>query len=727
MMFKRKEDALVAFISLVFVLVLATSVYAIGIEMFSPFNTTYNTSVVQLNWTADESVSSCLYSLNGASNVSLCSPENELNDTLASKNISWVGYGSNIEHIFLPKYANITSAVWNMQGYLGTQVSDQSNTVGADQQCCQTNCEAQQFTAGATGYLIALDVRLSSPNISANSWMTVQIISDNSGDPGSTNITTQKTIKNSSSSGGTFFYLGWQTSETSIVTSGTKYWIKRCDTYDTDLFTKGQVNESDFTDTANIYSGGIFKKRDPFPHGNGSWISIARDVIFETYVQQYPSEVALDIANNGNIDNLTAGDFTYNWIFDLNVTALNRYLNSCTIGSSFLCEVPINVTSNTSGKMDITAINVTWDNLPNTTLTAVLNSNGVILWVNGTSSAVNITERYFSYKNYANVTVTAPDTSTQYTYTNKAGENESLSLTVTSTGDSNSTVVFNTTGNLSNSSLFIVTFFTDTLILTANATVYLPLNITANASTNGTYTGNITWETTDEANDFSGVIEVTATISATAGDVSFITSTFNINTNAGLTVNSFFRVENLGDANLTECNASLSTSVSLVSTFNMTAFTIAINESQQFVMTLSDMSEGLDPSSILSLTCNTAEGTDSDSITGSIFVQASEAGAGGGGAAIEEPPPIDIPGAIEEIEAAVLVPIIGPFSIFNIIVILAAVWYIVGRYRKFKRLQGQDYILIIAVIILTIFITLSTLDYFALDQIQDTVTGAGLI
>ena len=237
---------------------------------------------------------------------------------------------------------------------------------------------------------------------------------------------------------------------------------------------------------------------------------------------------------------------------------------------------------------------------------------------------------------FGNITATTPDGDQDWEYSQIAGETESFNLSFTTTGNINSSVNFTLSGDLANSSRFTVVFDPEIVIVVPSETSKTTVNITSNISLpSGTYTGEIIWHSQNTTE--TGIINVTIYISSASGDVNIVNTTFSISMYKDTTTQRHFYIENNGNYNLTNCNMSFSSIISTTVNWSMNSFTIPVGQSVTVTMNLTANEIGADDSAKVSVSCiATVEGgTDSDTITGTLFVTQYQAPtpteAGGGG------------------------------------------------------------------------------------------------
>ena len=113
-------------ILILFLIILFFSSNILAIDEISPNitiifpenNSILNYTHIWLNWTADETLDWCVYSLNGAANDTSICLQTELNDSSIEKNLSYSSAGSQLVYIKIPKNSNVTSAYLNLSGFV---------------------------------------------------------------------------------------------------------------------------------------------------------------------------------------------------------------------------------------------------------------------------------------------------------------------------------------------------------------------------------------------------------------------------------------------------------------------------------------------------------------------------------------------------------------------------------------------------------------------------------
>lgn len=222
---------------------------------------------------------------------------------------------------------------------------------------------------------------------------------------------------------------------------------------------------------------------------------------------------------------------------------------------------------------------------------------------------------------------------TTKTFSQVAGEEELFNLTLSHTGNNNNTIDFNIIGEINITENFTITFEEDPTIVEESETQYILVNITSNSSLDsGTYTGNITYNRTEDGEN--GIIEVSISISISAGNIYLTPETIDgASMNSDQIVTRILTINNTGTRILENCNFTIDTGLSSYTTFSNTSFDIDVNNESNVTMTVTTPSIGVYDTTI-TLTCiATAEGgldTDTSSFLAIVTIPVVTGGSSGG-------------------------------------------------------------------------------------------------
>lgn len=221
------------------------------------------------------------------------------------------------------------------------------------------------------------------------------------------------------------------------------------------------------------------------------------------------------------------------------------------------------------------------------------------------------------------------------TFSQIAGESETFNLTLSHDGNNNNTIDFNITGDINITSNFTIIFEEDPTIVEESETQYILINITSNLGlTSGTYTGNITWNRTEDGT--TGVIEITVYISSQVADIvltPIIVAKSLYNT---ASTTQTYIVNNTGNYNATHCNMSVSDGISSYTVFNSSDFTINISEPVSVLMTITNPAIGIYTSNVVVTCIATATGgLDDDSSVLTVISSSAPITPGGGGGGVD--------------------------------------------------------------------------------------------
>ena len=219
-------------------------------------------------------------------------------------------------------------------------------------------------------------------------------------------------------------------------------------------------------------------------------------------------------------------------------------------------------------------------------------------------------------------------------YSNIAGASEVFNITLSHTGNNNNTIDFNLTGDISNATNFTITFDEDPATIEESETQYITINITTlNTLDDGIYTGNITWNRTEDGTN--GVIEVTASISASVGNIYMTPETLSSGSmTSAQTIERILTINNTGNRVLENCNFSIDTGISTYINFSDESFDLDPNNETNYTMTVTTPPLGVyDATVTATCTATTTGGLDTDT-SGFLAVVTAPVATGGGGGGI---------------------------------------------------------------------------------------------
>jgi len=233
------------------------------------------------------------------------------------------------------------------------------------------------------------------------------------------------------------------------------------------------------------------------------------------------------------------------------------------------------------------------------------------------------------------LTITTPDGDQTHDYSDTKGTNETFNLTFSHDGNSNNTIEFTTFSNLSNSSRFLVYFEEEPSTIQYGVTKNISVTIQTDSSlTQGTYTGIIEVNRTDDSSTTN--ITVTATVYYAVPDLQ--ASSFTITMNESSTKATDFTLRNLGNWNATNCNLTFTTTIDTDSeSWNISSFLISNSSDVYAQLSItSNSNTGTDNASTILLNCTSyTDGSyETEIITGTFTVEdiAGVGGGAGGGA-----------------------------------------------------------------------------------------------
>lgn len=266
--------------------------------------------------------------------------QNQFNDTATSKTFGQSGIWSNVVYLKIPKNANVSYAVLNLTSLGGDTLYSQTYQENAN------STFVTVFTNGGNTY----DGNWSTYGEVAT-YLTGYLWVNYTKPTGAINATWQRKR--------------WaSTSNYSILTS--------CWDYYADLISmRIKVTNGPSSDTFLLQCY------------NGDWYTLetANDYTFYeeaviwniSSVASYPSNVTLDINNDGSLlFNITGQFTTKNTTSDFSAE-LNTFLSTCTADSSGFCNLPLNI-SGVNGQLILDAINVTYKEIPRLQILFPLNN-----------------------------------------------------------------------------------------------------------------------------------------------------------------------------------------------------------------------------------------------------------------------------------------------------------------------------------------------------------------
>jgi len=256
----------------------------------------------------------------------------------------------------------------------------------------------------------------------------------------------------------------------------------------------------------------------------------------------------------------------------------------------------------------------------------------------------NCTSVWFTSYDFGAIKVETETGYANWSYSGYYPNNETFTITVTSTGANTLSVfIINVTnGTVSqlglNTSNFTINW-TPYVVHAKNNVTTLNVTIIPNSSLNNTFYGNITLRRDSTLNGTIYNVTVKASYSATSGNVNIRTSLWSSSFVAGSSDSEMIRVNNTGNYNLSACNCSLISRISGVGlSCNKSSFGIATTENVDLLATFTGSTAGTDSSAKFTLTCvaNALGGTDSDTIIGALAISSPSTppnnGGGNGGA-----------------------------------------------------------------------------------------------
>lgn len=252
----------------------------------------------------------------------------------------------------------------------------------------------------------------------------------------------------------------------------------------------------------------------------------------------------------------------------------------------------------------------------------------ITIWMN-TTSGWQKDEKNFSI--IENINATTPDNDENWSYSQIAGQMETFNLTIKTSGGFDSSINFTYTDDLANTSAFTIELMNTTILAGSNQNISL-VNITSSSSLiSGNYSGYINVSRQENYN-FT-LIQINVTIATQSGDVDIKNTSWSIAKNTEENIKRYFEIWNKGDYNLTNCEMSLSTTLSVGFSCDKSAFTVSNETNVTVGCTFSDGSAGSDSSPIVSISCiaNDQGGYDEDTVFGSISISSTSGGGGGGG------------------------------------------------------------------------------------------------
>ena len=383
-----------------------------NITIYSPLNISYNTTPIWFNWSYD-TFDTAIFSLNGDANVTISSTgeQNALNDSSTIKNLTYSSASTKYVYADLPKDITITSAKMVTEGYKSSAITEVNIPFNVNEESGTPVGVGQQIIPTQNGYLssIIFDFKIPSGCSYTIENITMAIV----GDTGS-NLPNEGDVKHAWQNVTIEGYGGacnqWDYDitvtfdESYHVTTGTKFWVVWNFTY---MSLYGGEKPIRSVNDGATYSGTSAVKT-----AAGSWSSGLNDYSLRLKMKQYPSDVNIDTAMDGHVDNLTSGEQTYSQTVNLNTTAINDFIGSCS--DPVTCTVPISINSSTTGILELKNINLSYSYTGgfNRTLSADYGQNNLSFWVNDSLGDVNTTIVYF-FLNTATpiVTLSSPENS----------------------------------------------------------------------------------------------------------------------------------------------------------------------------------------------------------------------------------------------------------------------------------------------------------------------------
>ncbi len=121
---RLKLPSKIPLIGIVLIFIISLTMIALAVDTSPPFlnitspeNISYSTSTVWINFTANETLDFCGFSLNGTANDTRICLQTQFNDSLTEKNITFTESGSQLFYIQLLRNSTLTLVDLNLTGY----------------------------------------------------------------------------------------------------------------------------------------------------------------------------------------------------------------------------------------------------------------------------------------------------------------------------------------------------------------------------------------------------------------------------------------------------------------------------------------------------------------------------------------------------------------------------------------------------------------------------------
>ena len=385
-----------------------------NINIVSPENKTYNTSAIWMNWTSGiQNITWCAYSLDGETNDTTICYQNKL------KNLTYDSKGSHIISIKIPKYAKITKSYitisgflkGNMDRYYDYNCSEDSdvNNIHPDTNYnfapyllvkyeqipeggykhsiaylkCQTNFDDNFYKARlylkhiyGFGYIELWNT--------SDSW-SESTITWNNAPPKQSYFDTK--YVNYLQYGSTWFY------------------------YDVSNFVYQQLNIDNITSY-------VFDAGEEYTNIQINSTETITKPYIRIYIKTYPENITIDTGNDGILDYINTTEFNTSEIIDLNKTAIQNYLSTCTPDSNGYCDVPINISSDSAGTLET---NIYINYTANITLTGLSDgTHKLTLYVQNSTNSNSSTVYFTVDTTYPTWSNNQSSTPTHYSPTTKS-------------------------------------------------------------------------------------------------------------------------------------------------------------------------------------------------------------------------------------------------------------------------------------------------------------------
>lgn len=253
---------------------------------------------------------------------------NTFSDGNTSKNLTYYSPDSMIEYVSIYKYANISKAEWNLTLYNYTHYNDTEDSYSND------------------------TFILNPENAVDENWGTY---AEHNATDGTHYVYENFTIPSGTTSAVvTTYWEGFNQQNINCLNKSDSQWL----VFGYVFGTRNNTALADCISSSPIQIRVPLRRYDP---------SIL-DYYYESSVTFYgdlaptnPTNISIDTGNDGISDFINTTVFTTTETIDLNLTAIHNYLLACSEDSYNLCDVPFNIISNSSKILEISAINITYD------------------------------------------------------------------------------------------------------------------------------------------------------------------------------------------------------------------------------------------------------------------------------------------------------------------------------------------------------------------------------